>query len=445
MMPKLASWLLSVIIALPLVADGWLGVYLDPEHDAPRVREFVPGSPAEKAGMKAGDIILAIDETFTADVAALLAVLRTTQAGQTVAVRVLRDDKERTLNVTLGAKPEGSGVPADPAPSEPSRKNSTPPSPAEESQEPSKPSSRPRLGCALADEDGRVLVTRVESGSPAARAGIQVGDVLLRVNDTAIDSGRRVAELLAQSAGGARLSLVVLRKGEEADCVVELAPVAAAQSMEPVQPMEPAPPMEPVQPMEPAEPIEPAQPSDPWLRDHDAAFAAAEEAGLQVFVVYGAERDAKTQAQLRAIESPRVQQAANGYVVVYVDRDEEPELFDAKKFARLPAFEIVRSGEAKWRHDGFLPASAVVAALRSNRSKDDDAGLLQPLRSDASAPRIRGELPLQGIEELRAEIESLRAEVETLRAEIAAMRSERSKELRGRVTPESEAPRARRE
>ena len=439
MMPKLASWLLSVIIALPLVADGWLGVYLDPEHDAPRVREFVPGSPAEKAGMKAGDIILAIDETFTADVAALLAVLRTTQAGQTVAVRVLRDDKERTLNVTLGAKPEGSGVPADPAPSEPSRKNSTPPSPAEESQEPSKPSSRPRLGCALADEDGRVLVTRVESGSPASRAGIQVGDVLLRVNDTAIDSGRRVAELLAQSAGGARLSLVVLRKGEEADCVVELAPVAAEQ------PMEPAPPMEPVQPMEPAEPIEPAQPSDPWLRDHDAAFAAAEEAGLQVFVVYGAERDAKTQAQLRAIESPRVQQAANGYVVVYVDRDEEPELFDAKKFARLPAFEIVRSGEAKWRHDGFLPASAVVAALRSNRSKDDDAGLLQPLRSDASAPRIRGELPLQGIEELRAEIESLRAEVETLRAEIAAMRSERSKELRGRDTSPSEAPRARRE
>ena len=428
MMPKLASWLLSVIIALPLVADGWLGVYLDPEHDAPRVREFVPGSPAEKAGMKAGDIILAIDETFTADVAALLAVLRTTQAGQTVAVRVLRDDKERTLNVTLGAKPEGAGVPADPAPSEPSRKNSTPPSPAQETQEPSKATSRPRLGCALADEDGRVLVTRVEPGSPAARAGMQAGDVLLRVDGTAIDSGRRVAELLAQSAGGARLSFVVQRKGEETECPVQLPPVVAAQPIEPMQPIEPA------EPIEPAQPSEPTQPSDSLLRDHDAAFAAAEEAGLSVLVIYGAERDAKTQAQLRAIESPRVQEAAMGYVVVYVDRDQEPELFDAKKFARLPAFEVVRSGQTLWRHDGFLPASAVVAALRTNRNADDDEAARAPQRREASAPRTRGVMPQQGVEELRAEIDALRAEIEALRAEIAVMREEHSR-----------APRARRE
>jgi hypothetical protein len=175
------------------------------------------------------------------------------------------------------------------------------------------------------------------------------------------------------------------------------------------------------------------------LRDHDAAFAAAEEAGLQVLVIYGAERDAKTQAQLRAIESPRVQEAAMGYVVVYVDRDQEPELFDAKKFARLPAFEVVRSGQTLWRHDGFLPASAVVAALRTNRNADDDETARAPQRREASAPRNRGVAPLQvippqGLEELRAEIDALRAEIEALRAEIAAMREEQSR-----------APRARRE
>ena len=432
-MHAFAATLLSLLTAIAAFQDGWLGIYLDPEHDAPRVREFVPGSPAEKAGMKAGDVILAIDETATPDVAALLAALRTTHAGQKVAVRVMRDDKERTLNVTLGAKPEGSGVPAEPAPSESVRENGAPPSPAQETQEPGKQASRPRLGCALAEQDGRVLVTRVEQGSPAARAGIRAGDVLLRVDDAAIDSGRRVAELLAQSTSGARLAFVVLRKGEEAECVVELAPIAAAR------PTEPMPPIEPMEPIEPAQPSEPTQPSDSLLRDHDAAFAAAEEAGLQVLVIYGAERDAKTQAQLRAIESPRVQEAAMGYVVVYVDRDQEPELFDAKKFARLPAFEVVRSGQTLWRHDGFLPASAVVAALRTNRNADDDETARAPQRREASAPRNRGVAPLQvipqqGIEELRAEIDALRAEIEALRAEIAAMREEHSR-----------APRVRRE
>jgi len=192
--------------------------------------------------------------------------------------------------------------------------------------------------------------------------------------------------------------------------------------------------MEPMEPIAPAAPSEPTQPSDSLLRDHDAAFAAAEEAGLSVLVIYGAERDAKTQAQLRAIESPRVQEAAMGYVVVYVDRDQEPELFDAKKFARLPAFEVVRSGQTLWRHDGFLPASAVVAALRTNRTADDDEAARAPQRREASAPRTRGVMPQQGVEELRAEIDALRAEIEALRAEIAVMREEHSR-----------APRARRE
>ena len=131
-MHLLASSLLLSIVAMCVAADGWLGIYLEPEHDAPRVREFVPGSPAEAAGMKAGDVILAIDVTLTPDVRALLVALVATKPGQKVAVRVARDDKELTLQVTLGERPAGGGVPPEPAPPDPTPQKGQPPSPSGE-------------------------------------------------------------------------------------------------------------------------------------------------------------------------------------------------------------------------------------------------------------------------------------------------------------------------
>ena len=418
MIPKLASWLLSVIIALPLVVDGWLGVYLDPEHDAPRVREFVPGSPAEAAGMKAGDVILAVEGKETPDVATLLKALGGTRAGQKVAIRVQREEKELTLAVTLGEKPQGGGVPAEPADVEPAPQKGRPPVPAVE-QEPAPQSGRPALGVSVTEEDGSLRVTRVLPDSPADRAGIEDGDQLLRVNDVALGSMQSLQELLAQAKGGAKLAFVIARDGTERNVDVELpaAPRRPAEASvrernrEPREPREPVAPREPREPREPMEPREPREPA-PILRDYDAAMAAAEESGLAAFVVYGDERDAKTQSQLRAIERDAVQSALPGYVVVYVDQAMEPELFEEKRFARLPAFEIVRGGKAGWRHDGFLPATALRTALlgAAGDSRDGEERERQPAAGNE-------------LEALRAEVEALRAEVQKLRSEIDSMRS----------------------
>jgi len=72
-------------------------------NDQPAI---APGSPAEKAGLKAGDIVLSI-EGITVDSEHPLDALLTSYApGQSVKLTILRDGKQMDVNVTLGTRPE---------------------------------------------------------------------------------------------------------------------------------------------------------------------------------------------------------------------------------------------------------------------------------------------------------------------------------------------------
>jgi S1-C subfamily serine protease len=67
------------------------------------VSSVVSGSPAAKAGIKAGDIILALNDQPTPTTGVLVSVLAQLKPGQTVPVKVLHPDgKKQTVNVTLG-------------------------------------------------------------------------------------------------------------------------------------------------------------------------------------------------------------------------------------------------------------------------------------------------------------------------------------------------------
>lgn len=72
------------------------------------------------------------------------------------------------------------------------------------------PELRRHLG---APEDAGVLVGRVEEGSPAARAGIAVGDVLARVDGEPVTSAGEAAHAVSSHAGGERLALELWRDG----------------------------------------------------------------------------------------------------------------------------------------------------------------------------------------------------------------------------------------
>ena len=87
---------------------GFLGVMLDESADAPTINGFADNSPAEKAGLKSGDVIVKIQDKPVKSLEELMEIMKTTKPGDKLAVTVKRDGKEQTVNVTLGTRPESN-------------------------------------------------------------------------------------------------------------------------------------------------------------------------------------------------------------------------------------------------------------------------------------------------------------------------------------------------
>ena len=83
-----------------------IGVLPDFSAPAAQVRRVMPGLGAEKAGMKPGDIIIAVNDTLVGDGEALVATLREFREGQTVTLRIRRDGDELELAVPMAVPQE---------------------------------------------------------------------------------------------------------------------------------------------------------------------------------------------------------------------------------------------------------------------------------------------------------------------------------------------------
>ena len=163
------------------VTRGWLGVNIQevtPElaksfglkdNKGALVSQVVPNSPAEKAGIEQGDVILQFDGKEVSDSKELPRIVASTPVGKSVTVQIARDGKVTDRQVKLGEMEEKVEVAK--APSTHKRlgiavQNLTP---------------EIAKGLGLKKETG-VVVTQVEPGSPASDAGIQTGDVIREVN-----------------------------------------------------------------------------------------------------------------------------------------------------------------------------------------------------------------------------------------------------------------------
>lgn len=130
----ISRWLLAAalcgVTALPaLAASGYLGVTtraidedlrrgLDLKRDGLLVNDVEDDSPADRAGIRKGDVILSFNSRSISDPAELRQLVRQTDAGRTVAISVWRDGERRSIDVKLGAVPDGDDdsyeVPAPP-------------------------------------------------------------------------------------------------------------------------------------------------------------------------------------------------------------------------------------------------------------------------------------------------------------------------------------------
>lgn len=169
-----------------------------------RVTEVIANSPAAKAGLRRGDIIIAVNETRLDAQNSLADVIARFKPGDAVTLTLRRDDAERALKVTLGENPEKKGaaflgIRYAPAFDAMGRL----------------PPVLPRDGAPAPESWAAVTINNVVAGSPADKAGLKQGDMILAANDKPIKSPQDLVELVRNSKPGDRVTLSVQRQGED--------------------------------------------------------------------------------------------------------------------------------------------------------------------------------------------------------------------------------------
>lgn len=175
-----------------------------------KVTAVKPGSPAQEAGLEVDDFITAANGKGINSPADMTAAVRGSGPVLTLTVRDHRSGRQVDVEVKLGGEDR-------PAP-EREKKPEMPERRGQDQRSPdrSRTSPGPNAGRSLGITTESALVglvpaakvTRVERGGPADKAGIEVGDVIVMVNDTVIISPDLIDEAIAKSTGN-ELTLTV--------------------------------------------------------------------------------------------------------------------------------------------------------------------------------------------------------------------------------------------
>jgi len=194
------------------VTRGWLGVniqdlkgeladyYGAKGGEGVLVTEVVPGNPAEKAGIKAKDIITAVDGEKVRTSRELTAKAATLPVGETTKITVVRDGKERTVDVKVAKRPVTVADAGKP--------------PVEKEGEYGLQVTdlTPEMARRLkTNREAGVVVVGVRPDSKAAKAGLQQGDLILEVDRQNVSSTGELKQLLARHTGGDGIALLVQR------------------------------------------------------------------------------------------------------------------------------------------------------------------------------------------------------------------------------------------
>ncbi len=201
------------------VTRGWLGVVIQQvtrdlaesfgmeRTRGALVSRVLPGSPAEAAGLRVGDVILAYEGREVAKSSALPAMVGRTEVGSSAELTVLREGERKRLSVRIGRLPDRQSlvqrIEPDGAPTEP---------------------AGGRLGLRVGPVDeamrealdlggsGAVQVVAPPQGA-AAEAGVREGDVIVLMDArpiTGVDDFRRQVDALS---AGSKVALLVQREG----------------------------------------------------------------------------------------------------------------------------------------------------------------------------------------------------------------------------------------
>jgi serine protease Do len=217
---NIARNVLERMVSGSKVTRGYLGVSMQ-DLDADLANEFgltnqngilvndvMPDAPAAKAGIKSGDVIVAINDKPVEDAHSLQLTVSQISPGTSVALKIIRNGLNKTINVTLAELPGGENSVSD----------------QNNSSDSSTGMADALHGVKVADFEPQVreqlhvpanvqgaFVTDVGSDSNSADAGLQVNDIIVEINHQPVTSAED-AKRLCKAARGEHILVKIWRR-----------------------------------------------------------------------------------------------------------------------------------------------------------------------------------------------------------------------------------------
>lgn len=202
-------------------APVYLGLSTRSGPDGIEVLDVAPGSPAELAGLRPGDILLAIAGVALQPTQPLGPQISTLQPDIAVPVILTRDGITRTAILTPRARSGGTATPAPISATAPAG-----PAPL--------PSDTPRpggawIGFGLVESSDGLRIEKVVDGSPAAVAGLRKDDLITQFDGAAVTSVGQVQAILSGKAPGQVVRITITRAKQPLEFTLTLgqAPTAS--------------------------------------------------------------------------------------------------------------------------------------------------------------------------------------------------------------------------